>query len=128
LRYEAFLQQSFYIDAISVPYPAQPPRCHASDSPRDASLAQFVIFFLEQAKQRTVDVAQAEQTKIVGANDLSPRRRRGQDALGTAGNILRAVLSARLDGRDVGPPSFNGETPAPDSLHFCQPMVVVCSG
>jgi hypothetical protein len=62
-------QENLGIQPIGIREPARPARGDAGNPPCNAAFAQFVIFSLKQAKQRPVDVAEAEQTKIVGTNE-----------------------------------------------------------
>jgi hypothetical protein len=65
---EIFTQHRIYIQPLGIRDPPHLPCCHARDPPRDATLAEFTILFLQEAKQRPVDVAKTEQAEIVGAN------------------------------------------------------------
>ena len=66
---EIFTQHHIYIQALGIRDPPHLPCSHARDLPRDATLAEFAILFLEQVKQCPVDVAKTEQAEIVSAND-----------------------------------------------------------
>ena len=51
--------------------PSQPPRRDSRNPPPNSTLAQFRGFFLKQAYERLIDVAQPQQAEIVGANRIS---------------------------------------------------------
>jgi len=80
LREDVVTEKSRRIESIFVCDPTHLPRSHAGNPPHDAPFTQFGILSLKQAKQRLVDVAEAEQAEIVSANNFSPGRTRGQDA------------------------------------------------
>src|SRR5580692_2007513 len=85
----AVAEKSLRIQPVFVRDPTHPPRCHSGDSPCDAALAQVVILFLQQTKQRLIRVPEAEQTEIVSADHLSPGAFRGEDAFERADDSWR---------------------------------------
>jgi hypothetical protein len=69
--------------------------------PGDTAVAQFALFLLQQDKQCAIDIAEAEQAKVVSANDSSPERPKAK----CPRDIRRDAGAAKV-----------------------QPIVVVCSG
>ena len=85
LRGKPVTEQSVHIDPVSVRDPAKSPRSDARDPPGDATFTKVAIFFPKQAQQRPVDIAEAEQTEVVGTNVISLEALRRHDAVGIAG-------------------------------------------
>ena len=60
------LAQELWIEAAGISKPSHAPAGHAGNTPLNfVSLAEFLLLLLEQAQQRSIDVAEAEQAKIV---------------------------------------------------------------
>ena len=65
-------ENSSGLQSGSIRNPPQPPRSYSGDPPRNpVALPQFLPPILKQAEQRPVNISQAEQTKIVSANENS---------------------------------------------------------
>src|ERR1700722_9097931 len=67
------ITHSLDIESVGIGNPAQPPCGYTSDPPFNAPFSQLETLSLEQTTQCPVDVAQPKHTKIVSANNLSPR-------------------------------------------------------
>jgi hypothetical protein len=68
------LHTGFWIKAIRISDPSQAAGCYSGDAEVDSvAVAKFGFAVTEQLREGAVDVAEAEEAEVVGANSIPPQ-------------------------------------------------------